>query len=63
MQGDRSVADIYEKLGVKTTFLEGEIKLEKMMSKLPQFLELDLSNSPDLAQTIAVTCFGLGIEC
>jgi 3-phosphoshikimate 1-carboxyvinyltransferase len=23
---------------------------------------LDLSNSPDLAQTIAVTCFGLGIE-
>ncbi len=26
-------------------------------------LELDLSDSPDLAQTIAVTCFGLGMAC
>ncbi|HET8735614.1 MAG TPA: 3-phosphoshikimate 1-carboxyvinyltransferase [Pricia sp.] len=26
-------------------------------------LNLDLSNAPDLAQTIAVTCFGLGISC
>lgn len=62
LQGDRSVADIYEKLGVKTSFLEGEIKLEKVETQLPQILELDLSNSPDLAQTIAVTCFGMGVE-
>jgi 3-phosphoshikimate 1-carboxyvinyltransferase len=62
LQGDRSVADIYQKLGVKTTFLEGEIRLEKIQSELPEKLELDLSNSPDLAQTIAVTCFGLGVE-
>ena len=62
LQGDRSVAEIYQKLGVKTTFLEGEIKLEKTEVLLPEILELDLSNSPDLAQTIAVTCFGLGIE-
>ena len=26
-------------------------------------LTLDLRDSPDLAQTIAVTCFGLGIAC
>ncbi|WP_029035142.1 3-phosphoshikimate 1-carboxyvinyltransferase [Salinimicrobium terrae] len=62
LQGDRSVADIYQKLGVKTTFLEGEIGLEKMEVQLPKVLELDLANSPDLAQTIAVTCFGLGME-
>jgi 3-phosphoshikimate 1-carboxyvinyltransferase len=62
LQGDRSVADIYRKLGVKTTFLEGEIRLEKIQSELPEKLELNLSNSPDLAQTIAVTCFGLGVE-
>jgi len=24
---------------------------------------LDLANSPDIAQTIAVTCFGLGVSC
>ena len=61
LQGDRFVADIYQKLGVKTTFLEGEIKLEKSSVELPDTLQLDLSNSPDLAQTVAVTCFGLGI--
>lgn len=61
LQGDRIVADIYQKLGVKTTFLEGEIKLEKIPAQLPEKLELDLANSPDLAQTIAVTCFGLGV--
>ncbi|HCY82602.1 MAG TPA: 3-phosphoshikimate 1-carboxyvinyltransferase, partial [Xanthomarina gelatinilytica] len=26
-------------------------------------IELDLSNSPDIAQTITVTCFALGLEC
>ena len=62
LQGDRSVVDIYKKLGVKTTFLDGKIKLEKAHANLPEKLELDLSNSPDLAQTIAVTCFGLGVE-
>lgn len=62
LQGDRIVADIYEKFGVKTSFLEDEIKLEKVETQIPKKMELDLSNSPDLAQTIAVTCFGLGIE-
>ncbi|UZH56129.1 3-phosphoshikimate 1-carboxyvinyltransferase [Salinimicrobium tongyeongense] len=62
LQGDRSVADIYQKLGVKTTFLEGKIRLEKLDVQLPEVLELDLANSPDLAQTIAVTCFGLGVK-
>ncbi|MGI0106809.1 3-phosphoshikimate 1-carboxyvinyltransferase [Salinimicrobium sp. WS361] len=61
LQGDRSTADIYQKLGVKTTFLEGELKLEKTEVELPEILQLDLANSPDLAQTVAVTCFGLGI--
>lgn len=61
LQGDRSVAEIYRSLGVKTTFLKGEIRLEKTQVELPGFLELDLANSPDLAQTIAVTCFGLGV--
>lgn len=61
LQGDRIVADVYQELGVKTTFLTGKIKLQKVEVILPKILELDLSNSPDLAQTIAVTCFGLGV--
>ncbi|MGB7843318.1 MAG: 3-phosphoshikimate 1-carboxyvinyltransferase, partial [Salinimicrobium sp.] len=63
LQGDRSVAEIYKKLGVKTTFLDGKILLTKQeVPKMP-FLELDLSGSPDLAQTIAVTCMGMNTGC
>ncbi len=63
LQGDRSVAEIYRKLGVKTTFLEDKVRLQKEEVSKMSFLELDLAGSPDLAQTIAVTCLGLGIPC
>ena len=36
---------------------------KKKNFKLPNSLEYNLIDSPDLAQTIAVTCFGLGIKC
>lgn len=62
LQGDRCVAHIYQELGVKTTFLEPQVKLKKIKTELPGKIGLDLANSPDLAQTIAVTCFGLGME-
>ena len=62
-QGDRVIAAIFEELGVKTTFLEGKIHLQKKDCQLPASLNLDLANAPDLAQTISVTCFGLGINC
>ncbi|GAA4274130.1 3-phosphoshikimate 1-carboxyvinyltransferase [Aquimarina gracilis] len=62
-QGDSSLADIYKHLGVKTTFGQNSITLTKsnVATKFPE--ELNLSNSPDIAQTIVVTCFGLGIGC
>ncbi len=63
-QGDSALSEIYKKLGVLTTFENNTITLKKI--PLPEdleTLELDLSNSPDIAQTIAVTCFGLGVEC
>ena len=63
LQGDRSVTEIYKKLGVKTTFLEDKVLLQKEDVSKMSFLELDLAGSPDLAQTIAVTCLGLGIPC
>ena len=30
---------------------------------LPTSLELDLVEAPDIAQTIAVSCYGLGVAC
>ncbi len=62
-QGDAGVATIYKKLGVTTTYEENFILLEKTSFKKPRSLHLDLQDMPDLAQTIAVTCLGLGIGC
>lgn len=63
-QGDSALAKIYQKLGVATSFDpdKQEITLEQA-TKPVAMLELDLIDTPDIAQTIAVTCFGLGIAC
>lgn len=63
LQGDRAVASIYEALGVKTEFGKDSVRLTKKEGALPSGLSLDLRDTPDLAQTIAVSCFGLGIGC
>ena len=64
IQGDSIVSKIYQKLGVETMYKEDSIIISKnKMSNLPDSLKLDLSDTPDLAQTIAVSCLGLGIEC
>jgi len=65
LQGDSVLAGIYEKLGVKTTFNKNTITLSNQPSTFnnQQLLTLDLINAPDIAQTIAVTCFGLGVAC
>ncbi len=63
LQGDSVLAEVYEQLGVQTVFTGNSIQLRKIKMQLPKTLELELSNAPDLAQTIAVSCFGLGIGC
>ena len=62
LQGDSSLIHIYANFGVSTYFENDRITLEKEKIKMVP-LKLDLSDSPDLAQTIAVTCFGLGMAC
>jgi len=62
IQGDKRVSEIFELFGVKTTFLDESIKLEKI-TKAKKIINLDLSGNPDLAQTIAVTCLALKISC
>ncbi len=63
LQGDSSLATIYQNLGVTTTFSEHTITLVKTSDPTSQHLSLNLVSAPDIAQTIAVTCFGLEIAC
>jgi 3-phosphoshikimate 1-carboxyvinyltransferase len=63
LQGDSCLATIYKHFGVTTTFQENSIVLTKEEKHNPAVLIEDLKNAPDIAQTIAVTCFGLGVAC
>jgi 3-phosphoshikimate 1-carboxyvinyltransferase len=65
LQGDAVLVEIYRNFGVETIFIENTILLKKIRNfQLPTSdFQLDLKDSPDIAQTIAVTCFGLGIGC
>ena len=63
-QGDADLSVIYEKLGVKTSYIDGKIKLTKLEGFIPpSYISLNLKNTPDLAQTIAVTCLGMQVQC
>lgn len=62
LQGDSALAEMYKEFGVTTEFNGNSIVLRKYNLK-PETLNLELNNTPDIAQTIAVTCFGLGIGC
>jgi len=64
LQADRIVAKIYVFFGVFTSFnSDNSISLWKIQNPKSKFLKLNLSDSPDIAQTIAVTCFGLKVGC
>jgi len=62
LQGDSILSKIFNEFGVETIFNDNSITIKKTkISK--QAVTFDLISSPDLAQTIAVTCLGLGINC
>ena len=63
LQGDSCISEIYKKLGVQTVYEENSISLKKVAHKKPKCINENLQNSPDIAQTLAVTCLALGIEC
>jgi 3-phosphoshikimate 1-carboxyvinyltransferase len=63
LQGDSALATIYKELGVDTVFENNAIILKKTAHTPIKNLQWDLNSSPDIAQTIVVTCFGLGIGC
>ena len=54
-QGDSKGAKLFEKLGVKTEFSKGGVRLTKT-AECAERLEANLVEMPDLAQTFVVTC-------
>ncbi|MBV1923555.1 MAG: 3-phosphoshikimate 1-carboxyvinyltransferase [Flavobacteriaceae bacterium] len=65
LQGDSKLSEIYENFGVQTIFNDSTNEITISKTKVDQLtkVSLDLSDAPDIAQTIAVTCFGLNISC
>ena len=64
LQGDSVLVEIYKDFGVETIFNNNKtITISKVKAHNLQSITHNLKDSPDIAQTIAVTCFGLGIAC
>ena len=65
LQGDSALQNIYaENFGVISTFDNGILSLKNDTNFQPkQKIELNLINTPDIAQTIAATCVGLKVNC
>ena len=63
IQGDAQIANIFQAMGVETTFQEDDSLLLERKGQVETSLSFDLINTPDLAQTIAVCAFGLGVSC
>lgn len=60
-QGDSVLKDIFAPLGIETRGVESGILIEKKSQPRIKKWELDLTNQPDLAQTLAVTAAMLNI--
>jgi 3-phosphoshikimate 1-carboxyvinyltransferase len=63
LQGDSALVEIYKQMGVDSRFENNSLTLTKDINFKPETLNLELNNTPDIAQTIVVTCLGLGIGC
>jgi len=63
LQGDSALVEIYRSFGVETKFDGHTITLSKQPNFILKTIQFDLNNTPDIAQTIVVTCLGLGIGC
>ena len=63
LQGDSALVKIYQQFGVQTTFFEHSISLKKVSIPEKEHIVCELSNAPDIAQTIAVSCLGMGLSC
>lgn len=60
LQADSVLPEIYRELGVNTEFNGASVVLRSIRPLVKEF-SFDFINCPDIAQTVAVTCFALGI--
>jgi 3-phosphoshikimate 1-carboxyvinyltransferase len=64
LQGDFALVEIYKNFGVETVFNDNNsITISKVNTIFQKSFNFNLLSSPDIAQTIAVTCFGLRVSC
>lgn len=63
IQPDSVVSEIFKAFGVESVFnSDGELMISKSKNvSLPEYFEFDFTLCPDIAQTVAVTCFVLKI--
>ncbi len=59
-QGDSVLPKMMEQFGIQTTFQENGLHLNKSGGNQPPVFEWDFLECPDVAQTLAVVCAGLG---
>jgi 3-phosphoshikimate 1-carboxyvinyltransferase len=62
-QGDAVLPELFTHFGLETAFENDSISIKKTTKNYPEKLHLNLQDTPDLAQTLAVCCFGLNISC
>lgn len=60
LQADSVLPALYRTLGVQTEIQSNKIKLRTGGDRIDRF-SYDFTDCPDIAQTLAVTCLGLGI--
>lgn len=59
-QGDSVLAKKMQRFDIQTTFGENKIHLSKIGRSVSPVFEMDFVECPDIAQTLAVVCAGLG---
>lgn len=60
-QGDMHVADYFHELGIDTEACPEGVVIKRNNGQLPEQVEWDMSNQPDLAQTMICTLCWLGV--
>jgi 3-phosphoshikimate 1-carboxyvinyltransferase len=59
-QADSKLTDIYKDFGINSSFDSDRVTISKTTKRIDHF-SFDFTDCPDIAQTLAVTCLGLGI--
>ena len=62
LQGDSVAVEIGFHFGVNTEYTEGGLRLTKSNNPLAELFEWDFVKCPDIAQTFAVVCAGVGVQ-